>query len=67
MKKRVNISISDDLHKELKKKAVDEGISFSELLERLGREYIEREKGHLSAHPERSGFSRLLKNVTVSF
>lgn len=51
MKKRVNISISDDLHKELKKKAVDEGISFSELLERLGREYIERKKGHLSAHP----------------
>lgn len=41
MKKRVNISISDDLHKKLKKKAVDEGISFSELLERLGREYIE--------------------------
>ena len=50
-KKRVNISISDDLHKELKKKAVDEGISFSELLERLGREYLEKEKGHLSSHP----------------
>ena len=51
MKKRVNISISDDLHKELKKKAVDEDISFSELLERLGSEYLEREKGRLSSHP----------------
>lgn len=51
MKKRVNISISDDLHKKLKKKAVDENISFSELLERLGREYLEKEKGQFSSHP----------------
>ena len=51
MKKRVNISISDDLHKELKKKTVDEGVSFSELLERLGREYLEKEKSRLPSHP----------------
>ena len=51
MKKRVNISISDDLHKELKKKAVDEGVSFSELLERLGREYLEKETRRHPSHP----------------
>ena len=50
-KKRLNISISEDLHKELKKKAVDEGVSFSELLERLSRSYLEKEKSRLSSQP----------------
>jgi len=53
IKKRVNISISDELHKELKKQSIDEGITFSELLDKLGRDYLEKQQKDQSpsSHP----------------
>lgn len=52
-KKRVNISISDELHKELKKQSIDENITFSELLDKLGRDYLEKQPKdrNLSSQP----------------
>lgn len=49
MKKRINITMEDDIHKEMRKKAIDKGVSFSQLLEDLSKEYLEKEQ-RLSSH-----------------
>lgn len=49
MKKRINITMEEDIHKEMRKKAIDKGISFSQLLEDLSKEYLEKEQ-RLSSH-----------------
>ena len=49
MKKRINITMEEDVHKEMRRKAIDKGVSFSQLLEELSKEYLEKEKS-LSSH-----------------
>lgn len=44
MKKRVNIYISKELHLELRKIALDEGLTFSALLELIGKQYIKEKE-----------------------
>lgn len=36
------VNFPDDLHKDLKRRAIDEGISLKELIVKTAREYIER-------------------------
>lgn len=44
MKKRINITMEENIHKEMKKKAIDKRVSFSQLMEELSKEYLEKEK-----------------------
>ncbi|GAA0490106.1 hypothetical protein [Alkalibacterium indicireducens] len=41
-KKRINITMSEKLHIELKKAAIDEGTTLSGLLEIIGKEFLEK-------------------------
>lgn len=41
-KKRINLTINEDVYKDLKKKAVDEDISVSQLIENLAVEYLSK-------------------------
>lgn len=49
MKKRINITMDENIHKEMRKKAIDNEVSFSELLEKLSKEYLIKEES-LSSH-----------------
>jgi len=49
-KKRINLTIAEQVYKDLKKKAIDENTSVSQLLERIAKEYLEKEQ-RLSPHP----------------
>lgn len=43
-KKRINLTMSENIYKQLKKQAVDENISVSQLLENLATEYLKSQK-----------------------
>ena len=47
-KKRINLTMDENIYKQLQKQAIDESISVSQLLENLAKDYLKKKEGYSS-------------------
>ena len=47
-KKRINLTMDENIYKQLQKQAIDESISVSQLLENLATDYLKKKEGYPS-------------------
>ena len=47
-KKRINLTMDENIYKQLQKQAIDESISVSQLLENLAIDYLKKKEGYPS-------------------